>query len=253
MVKLIDAAISQDKPFSNEYFEKELKSFAISPQQYNNIDISFVDVDGRYDGYMYKYFGSLKNIPVLRIDKKLWMSITPMEIQSHYMPILLAGGVVGVGGLGMGYYVQKILNKDTVVQVVVYETDQNIIDLYLKNFGEHPKLEIINQDVLTVKNKEFDFFYMDIYPSGMDDNVFKDMAILCENNMIDIYHFWTLEAFVLELANEKYFSEIPWIWKMRYFPFLSELISSKKGLCETVGMAENIIDMMEAVNLKNIV
>lgn len=54
------------------------------------------------------------------------------------MPIEKAkGGAVGVAGLGLGYYIKKYFKKDEVKRVDVYETNKNVVDMYLSNFREH--------------------------------------------------------------------------------------------------------------------
>ena len=137
-------------PFSREYHEQEVNSLNLTPKTFQNIELKIETATGRIDGFMYKDFlVEFKNVPILFIDGKLWMSLTPMEIESHFMPISLATGHVGVGGLGLGYYTQRILQKEAVESVTVYELDQNVIDFYYENFGEDEKLTIIKQDVRT--------------------------------------------------------------------------------------------------------
>ena len=231
---------SKVNPFSREYHKQELHSLQLAPRTFKNIELKIETVAGRVDGFMYKDFlTGLENVPVLFIDKKLWMSLTPMEIESHYMPIQLATGHVGVGGLGLGYYTQRILQKEEVECVTVYELDQNVIDFYLDNFGKHEKLTIVKQDVRTLTDETFDFFYNDIYPTQMDEKAIEDMALLTTNNHIDHYHFWTFEEFLLEMVNAGYGDDLPYMWMRTYFPFIAQLLETKGNMLRLTGFGDD--------------
>lgn len=209
------------KPYNSEYYNKQLndfnnksKLFKMTPEgvyrtQDNStniiidtIKLSYKDqISGRLDGYMYKNFTTINNVPILFENKDIWMSVTPMEIDSHWIPINLSTGCVGVAGLGLGYYIQNILNKPDVKKVIVYEINQSIIDLYLQNFGNHKKLEIINQNIFEIKDQNFDFFYNDIYKTLFCDDAIDDMVTLLNNNSINTYFFWGMEGYILESIN----------------------------------------------------
>lgn len=189
-----------DKIFTNEYYEGQLSKYQnLEPKEVGSVKLIYKDISGRLDGYLYKCFKSIKKVPVLTIDNRTWMSLTPMEIESHFLPIQKAEGNVGVAGLGFGYYVQEILQKDEVDSIDVYEINQDVIDMYIANFGEHEKLNIIKGDALKMKHKEYDFFYADIYPEQMDITAIEHRSILMYHNNIDEYFFWTQEAMVYSL------------------------------------------------------
>lgn len=204
------------KPYNNEYYKQQLdnfnnkiKTFKKTPEgvfrtisNEDNITIDTIklkykdEINGRIDGYLYKDFTTLNNFPILLENNNVWMSITPMEIDSHWMPIELAWGKVGVAGLGLGYFVQNILEKPEVLEVIVYEINQTIIDLYKQNFGEHEKLTIINKDIMELEDQYFDFFYNDIYRTVFCDDAIDHMKMLLEVNFIDTYFFWGMEGYL---------------------------------------------------------
>lgn len=192
--------------FDNAFHQAEIDKMKYKPIKRGNVEIEIqeqFDVAG-LSGYMsVRTFSSLKNVPVLKIDGEIWMSLTPMEIESHFMPIKLAQGRVGVGGLGLGYFTESILDKPQVKEVVVYELNQEVIDIYLEQFGHHDKLKIVKKSVHEVRNEAFDFFYNDIYKYYLDDRVFEDAKMLWKNNVIYRYHFWGIEAFLLTLITEE--------------------------------------------------
>jgi hypothetical protein len=234
-----------DNPFTKEFYEEELQKVTFPPSNNGRVTIDYIIPTGRLDGYMYKDFVvGYPKAPVFKIDGRVWMSITPMEVESHYMPIKLSYGRVGVGGLGLGYYTQRVLDLDKVEEVVVYELDKEVIDTYKQNFGDHPKLTIHNQSALDVQNEEFDFFYMDIYETGGDMDALDHMYQLKMNNIIDTYHFWTMEMFIFAMINEGY-TDLPWEWRKIYFPFIEKLLSTKQGMVVNYLDGEEVFDQLD--------
>ena len=185
-------------PFSSEYFDAQLAKYQdLVPAEQGDVRLEFTNPKGVLDGYMYKDFVDINKVPTLFIGDTLWMSLTPMEIQSHFLPIKLARGKVGVAGLGLGYYVQEILNKREVKEVIVYEINKDVIAMYVNTFGYNPKLKIVNKDIFEVENEFFDFFYCDIYPCMFDREALLHKDAICNKNSIMEYFFWTMEAFML--------------------------------------------------------
>lgn len=193
--------MTQVNPFAHKYYRQELEAFDVPDQEFGACRVVHRNINGTFQGYMYRSFGVYPSFPVFYIGEKLWMSLSPMEIESHYLPIKLAKGRVGVGGLGLGYYVQRILAKSTVKKVIVYELNQDVIDFYLHNFGQNPKLEIVKRDLRTLEDESFDFFYCDIYERLLDDRVLEDMVAITQRNKIKAYHFWGMEQMLAELVS----------------------------------------------------
>lgn len=213
-------------PFSDEYYFKELDKLKFKEIEKGDIKVTHTNLDfGLHQNYLYAdMYEQKEEFPVLFIKDTLFMSLSRMEIESHFMPIKLAKGVVGVGGLGLGYYVKSILDKDSVKSVTVYETNKDVIDYYYSNFGKHEKLTIVNRSVFDVKKMVFDFFYMDIYETACDEKALIDMKTMKENNYIETYHFWTIEAFVQAMINyiepkKLMASDVTYLVKM-YLPYL---------------------------------
>ena len=237
-----------ENPFEQAYFEQELRFIKekLKPRKDENIEVCYRTIRGRYNGYMYvDWLASEVEVPVLLIDGEVWMSITPMEVESHYMPIELAVGDVGVAGLGLGYYVQRILEKEEVESVTVYEKSEKVISLYRQIYGENDKLTILNEDVREMNNQTFDFFYCDIYQYQGDTEAFYDMKLLTEKNDLGDYHFWTQEMMYLELVQEN-IEMVPFSWQVKYAMFLEELMKEKQGLVRLVGLADDIVEAMES-------
>lgn len=210
-----------------DFFNNRIKTFSLIDNKYltetgedylqeNDIKLKYKEGGiTRLDGYLYADFREWTNFPMLLEKNTLWMSITPMEISSHYMPIELAKGIVGVAGLGLGYYIESIKDKKEVKKIIVFEQNKDIINLYLKNFGENEKVQIVNMDIRKIEGYKFDFFYNDIYEDMLPLEIAEDYQIIMDKNEINIYWFWGLERFILSNFNRLEEVDFPSVWILR--------------------------------------
>lgn len=224
-------------PFSPRYYRQEKDALNVQQMENNSVKVGVHDYKMKVlQGFMYTTPDvELKKVPVLTINGETWMSLTPLEIESHYMPIQLAKGKVGVAGLGLGYYTQRILDKEEVSEVIVYELNQEVIDTYLMLFGEHTKLTIKKENALHIKNEEFDFFYNDIYATVLHEDVVVDMLKITKNNKINLYHFWSQEQLVRELSRNNY--PVPKEWVERYAEFFNYYKRAMNGVRRPMNLA----------------
>lgn len=211
------------KPYDFDYIKSKINEYncLISAKKIGSFEIKNIKNPGEYiDGYMYRKKGDL-DVSILELHgpDNIWMRISPMEIESSYMFIKHAKGVVGVVGLGLGYVVQELAKKEEVKKVVVYEKEKDIIDLYYSSFEENKKIEIINEDAFETKGKKFDYFYVDIYEYKLHTKVVEDFKTFNKLHNIEEYFFWGLEHFLLSCRYE----EIVWV----YVPELWMDISKK--------------------------
>ena len=185
-------------PFLDDYVLQEIKFYGIPKYNKDGIKIRTVDVIGRCDDFLNVNFRSdVIKCPQFYIDNCLWMTLTSMEIQSHYLPIRRARGKIAVGGLGMGYYLLKVMEKDTVNTIDVYECENRVVDFFTENFHDRKgfnKVKFIVGDIRKkMKKKKYNFAYIDIYPTILPDEVITDKELLTNNNQIIEYHFWCQE------------------------------------------------------------
>lgn len=211
------------KPYDFEYIKSKINEYncLISAKKIGSFEIKNTKNPDEYiDGYMYRKKGDL-NVSILELHgpNNILMKISPMEIESSYMFIKYAKGVVGIVGLGLGYVVQELAKKEEVKKVVVYEKEKDIIDLYYSSFKENNKIEIINEDAFKAKGKKFDYFYVDIYEYKLHTKVVEDFKTFNNLHNIEEYFFWGLEHFLLSCRYE----EIVWV----YVPELWMDISKK--------------------------
>jgi hypothetical protein len=181
---------------------------------------------GIIDGYLYEKEGEVNTeIPELIGEEKIWMRISPKEIQGSYEFIKMAQGRIGIAGLGLGYIVQEISKKDEVKEIIVYEVSQDVIDLYNSNFKDNKKIKIIHEDAFKAKGEQFDFFFSDIYEYKLSLKVVEDYIKLNNIHHIKEYLFFGLEHFLLSCSYE----EIVWVYIPETWMEISKSISRTLG------------------------
>lgn len=199
-------------PFERSFVKRECEFYNLQKYSKDGIKIEMREILGRCDDiFNVNFIIEPLNCPVFTIDGQLWMSLTPMEIQSQYIPIQISEGNVGIAGLGMGYSLLRIMEKGEVTNITVFEKDQRVLDFFKTNFNKregYQKVKFICDDVRSMKNRSFDFFYNDIYKSILEDRSFTDMSLLTKNNNINNYWFWGEEkiykvAYEMRLVSER--------------------------------------------------
>jgi len=198
--------------FTLKYAEAEAKKYY--PKEYSKgsitLDTKVLPKTRHLRGYIdHDVVDNQSDREILRfqIDGDVWMSITPMEIASHYVPIQKARGKVGVGGLGMGYFILKIMEKPEVTSIDIYELNPTVIeifkDLHRDKVG-FEKCNFILGDLLeTCTGKQYDFFYNDIYLTLGSEEAPIDTHQLFEDNQIEDIHYWGMEYDIYESFAER--------------------------------------------------
>jgi len=109
------------------------------------------------------------------LDKeRIWMSVTPHEINTMKEAVAHAHGDVVTLGLGIGYYAYMCLLKDEIKSVTVIERDPRVISIFKENilpFFPHPeKLRIIEADAIKYleKAEHFDYLFADLWHFAID-------------------------------------------------------------------------------------
>ena len=128
-----------------------------------------------------------------------WMSLTPMELESHQPHIAAAKGTVVVAGLGMGFYLYNILRKPEVKRVIVLEQDKNVVNLFQRAIKREqwqhlPKFELVMGDACNYKPEfEVDFLYADIWPFLGYEDALPITQSIQENVKAKEVGFWGQE------------------------------------------------------------
>lgn len=200
------------KPYDRNFVLEKIKEYNEKIHEGRVNDHEIIKIKKREEkvcGYLYEHDEEIDvDILKLRGKDKFWMKLSPREIESSYGIIKQAYGRVGIVGLGLGYVAQEIAKSDKVSEVVVYEFEKDIIELYKKNFGENEKIKIVNEDAYKIKDEKFDYFYVDIYEYKLTDQVVSDYKHFNDALDIEDYVFWGVEHFLLSCRYE----DIVWVY-----------------------------------------
>jgi hypothetical protein len=115
--------------------------------------------------------------PVIQENDRIWMTITPNEIETMQTAIERASGRVLTYGLGIGYYAYMVSEKASVSSVTIIENNADIIDLFcqhlLPQFKNSKKIRIVHADAFNYAQKDmhggnFDFVFTDLWHDVSD-------------------------------------------------------------------------------------
>jgi len=107
-------------------------------------------------------------ITVLKDKDGIWMTDSPEEQASAHSALTKCKGRVLVGGLGLGYFVKKLQEKNNVKSVVVIEISNDVIRLVWNHLKLDKRFSILRTDIKKFlkgykSNRKFDWVYLDIW------------------------------------------------------------------------------------------
>ena len=200
-------ATVMEEVFTPEYVTEMIEWFAAPEYDKEGVIVTYKKIVGRCDHYLnlaYEVEGI--STPIFIKDGDTWMSLTPMEIQSQELPLILAGGCVGVLGLGLGYFGVRCMENDDVEAITVFEQDAKVIEYFKDSFSEREgfdKVRFIEGDAReTCIGFHFDLLYNDIYLTMLPDEVISDIVHFRVNNTVEVYRFWGQERVYLDYIIE---------------------------------------------------
>jgi len=187
--------------FEAEYPRLEVEAYGATPYKSGNVEVKVKSCIGRCDDYLNVQFRTdTTPFPLMYIDGELWMSLTPMEIQSHVVPLNYATGKVGCLGLGLGYFALRAAQKEDVEEVIVYEKEKATWEYFSERFHHLPcfsKIEVCIGDAREkCRGIEFDYLYSDIYQTMCPSEAISDIALFQNENSVNQYSFWGEEKLV---------------------------------------------------------
>ena len=115
--------------------------------------------------------------PAILENDRIWMTITPNEIETMKEAVDQAFGHVLTFGLGLGYYAYMVSEKDNVESITVVEINQDVINLFTKHvlpqFKNAGKIKIIKADAFEYAQKHilegtYDFVFTDLWHDVSD-------------------------------------------------------------------------------------
>lgn len=158
------------------------------------------------------YFGGLQACTphnwMLTHKGKVWMSVTPMELESAAHHALEARDNVMVMGFGMGVLAWNIARKDSVKTVQVVEKDSDVVAL-ARRLSTLPgweklreKMVIHHADALTFEGVA-DVVIADIWPSLGDTKLRPDLRKMATNVRAEEFAAWGLELDFIEWCSKQ--------------------------------------------------
>ena len=185
-------------PFNN----KKIDSWQIKEGKYKPYEL-FVFDDFKYENDLVipqvGYFNETFYYLAVYDNNRLWMSITPNEINTMKQPINKAKGNVLTFGLGLGYFAYMCSLKDDVKSVTIVEKDERVIKLFKDNilpyFISIEKINIIKEDAYVYLSKMnddmYDYVFVDIYhDAGDGKEVYLKMNQYRNRFKKTIFEYW---------------------------------------------------------------
>ncbi|WP_249872133.1 hypothetical protein [Oceanobacillus saliphilus] len=131
---------------------------------------------------------------------RIWMTITPNEIETMKEAVEADSGKVLTYGLGLGYYAYMVSLKEHVETVTVVESNQDVIDLFnsyiLPQFNHAHKIKIIKADAFEYAQKDmskgnYDFVFTDLWHDVSDGiDMYLEMKRYEVLNPNTVFMYW---------------------------------------------------------------
>ncbi len=167
---LQDAYMQAVKPRSGARGGIDLVTETVQPMELFVADDFEVDAQGRFFPQL-GWFDEPFSFPAIREDGRVWMTVTPNEINTIQPAVARSHGKVLTYGLGLGYYAFHCLCRAEVDSVTVVEKNPQVIDVFrellLPFFPRRDALHIVQADA-------FDYA-RDVMPHQGFDTVFTDL------------------------------------------------------------------------------
>ena len=165
-----DAYMQQVQPAFGQSGTIDLVAETVQPMELFVADDFQVDAQGRVYPQL-GWFREAFSFPAIREDGRVWMTVTPNEINTIQPAVQSSTGKVLTFGLGLGYYAFHAMLKEDVTSVTVVEKNPQVIEVFtrllLPHFPNRNKLRIIEADA-------FDYA-ANVMPGEGYDVVFTDL------------------------------------------------------------------------------
>jgi hypothetical protein len=186
--RLFDSVEDFDLPW------QELRIPVYKPYKLDKMELKGQDIP-----ILRGYFRGLQPMPHtnyrLMVDDLVWMSVTPMELESNMPAVSAAKGVVSLMGLAL----YNLLLKPEVTKIHVVEIDEPIFTMLRgsTHFTEWPNLHKIEfhwENALDwIPSEPIDFLYADIWPQMGDILLRPHMQQMVKNQQPKECAAWTME------------------------------------------------------------
>ncbi len=183
MVHQLDASAYRDNPY--------YKNIKIPAVKIGNSELKFEkykpfegfvcnDIIRTEEGRQIPQIGFFENefiFPAVMENDRIWISITPNEIETMKEVIDQTFGSVLTFGLGMGYYAYMVSEKENVENITVVENNEDVIELFSKyilpQFKNAHNIRIIKAEAFEyarnhMSGRKYDFVFVDLWHDVSD-------------------------------------------------------------------------------------
>lgn len=146
------------------------------------------------------FFNTEFSFPGVLENKRIWMTITPNEIETMKDAVDKASGHVLTYGLGLGYYAYMVSEKSNVESVTIVDSNEDVIDLFQKyilpQFNNVGKINIINADAFEyarekMPKENYDFVFTDLWHDVSDGiDMYLEMKKYEKNCPTTEFSYW---------------------------------------------------------------
>lgn len=146
------------------------------------------------------FFDTEFSFPAVLEDNRIWMTITPNEIETMREAVDAAFGNVLTYGLGLGYYAYMVSEKDNVDRVTVVESNRDVIHLFntyvLPQFKNAHKIRIIEADAFEyagqhMHSANYDFVFTDLWHDVSDGlEMYLKMKTYEKHCPVTVFEYW---------------------------------------------------------------
>lgn len=183
MIKLLNPTKYQENPYYKKIRIPKIKSANIEFKYENYKPFEgfvYNDITKDEEGRMYPQIGFFEDTfryPAILENGRIWMTVTPNEIETMINPLQNAHGKILTLGLGLGYFQYMASLKSNVSEIYIVDSNQDIIELFKKyilpQFENAPKIKIIHQDAFEFmkndfKNYSFNYVFADLWHDVSD-------------------------------------------------------------------------------------
>lgn len=147
------------------------------------------------------FFDTEFRFPAVLENGRIWMTITPNEIETMREPVDQAFGHVLTFGLGLGYFAYMVSEKENVESVTIVDLNKDVIELFQKyvlpQFKHGHKINVIQADAFEfakahLSEGKYDFVFTDLWHDVSDglDMYLKMKEMEKQSRPDTVFTYW---------------------------------------------------------------
>jgi len=155
------------------------------------------------------FFETEFKFPVILENERIWMTVTPNEVETMKEAVDQAFGHVLTFGLGLGYYTYMISEKDNVESITVVDINEDVMKLFteyvLPQFKNAHKITIIKEDAFEYARKhicpgKYDYVFTDLWHDVSDGiDLYLKMKQYEKQSPQTVFSYWIEKSIICYL------------------------------------------------------